>query len=58
MIFKILGKSNHFEMKIKTKENFDQAMAIVEKVAPENLTIGRASLEDLFIELTGKTIEE
>ncbi|MCL5407312.1 MAG: ABC transporter ATP-binding protein [Patescibacteria group bacterium] len=54
----ILGKSNHYEMKLKTQENLNNALRLVQKVEPESLTVGRATLEDLFIELTGKNIEE
>lgn len=54
----ILGKSNHYEMKLETQGNLNKALRLVQKVEPESLTVGRANLEDLFIELTGKTIEE
>lgn len=54
----ILGKSNHFEMKLKTQENLNQALRLVQNLNPESLTVGRATLEDLFIELTGKKIKE
>lgn len=57
-IVNILGKSNHYEMKLKTQENLNRALRLVQKVEPESITVGRANLEDLFIELTGKTIGE
>ena len=57
-IINILGKSNHYEMKLKTQANLNRALRLVQKVEPESLTVGRANLEDLFIELTGKTIQE
>lgn len=57
-IVNILGKSNHYEMKLETQENLNRALRLVQGVEPESLTVGRANLEDLFIELTGKTIEE
>lgn len=54
----LAGKSNHFEMHIKSQTNLNKALDIVQKLDPESLTVGRASLEDLFVELTGKTIAE
>lgn len=54
----LLGKSNHFEMEIKSQEKLNDAIAIVQRLKPESLTVGRATLEDLFIELTGKNIGE
>lgn len=54
----LAGKSNHFEMKLKTQEDVNKATMIINNTHPESMTVGRASLEDLFIELTGKKIEE
>lgn len=54
----LFGKNNHFIIRFKDKKNSDQALKIIEAQKPETLTLGRASLEDLFIELTGKNIEE
>lgn len=54
----LLGKSNHFEMKITSQANLNKALLIIHGTSPESLDVGRASLEDLFIELTGKTIGE
>lgn len=54
----LAGKSDHFEMHLKTQEKVNGAIEIIHKLNPESLTVGRASLEDLFIELTGKNIEE
>ncbi|MCL5410889.1 MAG: ABC transporter ATP-binding protein [Patescibacteria group bacterium] len=54
----LLGKSNHFEMEISSQNNLNAAITIVQKLEPESLAVGRATLEDLFIELTGKTIGE
>jgi len=58
MIENLAGKSNHFEMKLKSQAEVNQATAIINSTHPESMTVGRASLEDLFIELTGKKIEE
>jgi ABC-2 type transport system ATP-binding protein len=52
----LAGKSSHFELKLKTQANVNKAMVLIHKLNPESLTVGHASLEDLFIELTGKTI--
>lgn len=54
----LAGKSNHFEMKLKSQIEVNKATAIINSTHPESMTVGRASLEDLFIELTGKKIEE
>lgn len=53
----LFGKNNHFIIKMKEKKDSDKAIKIVESINPETVTSGRATLEDLFIELTGKTIE-
>jgi len=52
------GKKDYFELKIKTKYNLNKAIDIIQKLHPDNLNIGEANLEDLFIELTGKNIQE
>lgn len=54
----IIGKSNHFEMDIKNQIDLNKAVKIVQTFNPESLTVGRATLEDLFVELTGKNIGE
>lgn len=54
----IVGKSGHYESKFKKQSDLNKALGIIQKEDPESLTIGRASLEDLFIELTGKRIGE
>jgi len=58
IIENLAGKSDHFEMHIKTQKNLNKAVDIIQKLDPESLTVGRASLEDLFIELTGHNIGE
>jgi len=54
----LAGKSNHFEMHLKSQNEVNSALTLIQKLKPESLTVGRASLEDLFIELTGKRIKE
>lgn len=55
---KLPGKIAHYEMKLKTQNDLNIAVGLLQKENPESLTVGQATLEDLFIELTGKTIEE
>lgn len=57
-IKKLPGKTAHFEIGVSTKNALDKALQIIQKNKPESLTVGRASLEDLFIELTGKIISD
>lgn len=55
---KFPGKDAHFEIKIGTQADLNIAVGLLQKENPESLTVGRATLEDIFIELTGKTIRE
>lgn len=52
------GKKNQFEIRIKSQKNLNSALELVQKLKPESITVGKATLEDVFIELTGKTINE
>lgn len=54
----LAGKSDHFEMRLWSQIDVNKALPEIQKLEPASLTVGRASLEDLFIELTGKTIGE
>lgn len=54
----VLAKSHKFEIKIKSQNELNQAVRIIEKAEPKTLSVGRVNLEDVFIELTGKTIGE
>ncbi|MEK9156333.1 MAG: ABC transporter ATP-binding protein [Patescibacteria group bacterium] len=51
-------KSNHFEVRLKNQANLNKAIRLIDKLDPESLTVGRATLEDLFIELTGHDLGE
>ncbi len=51
-----LSRAHTFIARIKSEDNLSKAIALVQKTKPEGLTVRPASLEDLFIELTGKTI--
>lgn len=57
-IKKLPGKTAHYEVKLKTQNDLNKAIGILQKENPESLTVGRASLEDVFIELTGKEIAQ
>ncbi len=57
-IEKLPGKEAHYEMRLKTQADLNVAVGLLQKEDPESLTVGRATLEDIFIELTGKKIEE
>lgn len=57
-IKKLPGKEAHYEMKIATQEELNDAVGKLQKENPESLTVGRATLEDVFIELTGKEVAE
>lgn len=52
------AKTNHYELRLNKGDNIFNAINIIQKIEPESLTVGRARLEDVFIELTGKKIED
>lgn len=54
----LFGKQNHFILRVKTRENLNKALPLVQKLNPDSIQVGQATLEDLFIDLTGKTIGE
>ena len=43
-------------MHLKSSDDLNNAIAILQKINPESFIVGKASLEDVFIELTGKTL--
>ena len=51
-------KINNFEVKCKSQESLNRVLGLVQKLNPKSLTVSRATLEDVFIELTGKTIKD
>lgn len=57
-IKKLPGKEAHYEMKISTQDDLNLVVGLLQKENPESLTVGRATLEDVFIELTGKPINQ
>ena len=52
------GKTHTFEVKLRKESDLDTALDMVRTTKPEGLTVRPASLEDLFIELNGATIQE
>jgi len=52
------GKTAHYEIKLKSQRDLNEALGIIQKANPESLTVGSVTLEDVFIELTGKTISD
>ena len=56
VIENVFAKVGQFELKLKDETNLDQAIKLIQSLRPESLTIGRATLEDVFIEITGKNI--
>jgi ABC-2 type transport system ATP-binding protein len=57
-IITLPGKTAHYEIRLDTQENLNMAVGLLQKEDPESLTVGRATLEDVFIDLTGKVIME
>ncbi|MFA7243896.1 MAG: ABC transporter ATP-binding protein [Patescibacteria group bacterium] len=52
------GKTDHYELQLKNRKDLKTALSEIEKINYEDLLVTRASLEELFIELTGKAIED
>lgn len=51
-------KEGDYRFLVKDKKILDSAINIVQRIKPESIEVGRARLEDVFIKLTGKNIEE
>ena len=47
---------NMYELNLSDKKHLDAALSTVHELNPDSFTVGKAKLEDLFIELTGKKI--
>lgn len=54
----LIGKGNNFELRLKNQGELNSVIPLIQKLNPEGLIVARATLEDLFIELTGKAIGE
>ena len=57
-ISNIFAKENQFEVKIASSKLVGEVLKLVQSLKPESITVGRATLEDVFVELTGRSIEE
>lgn len=55
---KLPGKTAHFKMNLKNQSVLNRAVGLLQAKNPESLTVGKAALEDLFIELTGRRMDE
>lgn len=51
-------RKNNFILKLPDKASLINALKEVEKINPETFTVEKASLEDLFIQLTGRKAEK
>lgn len=51
-------KNNYYEFRFKNRSDLNEAIKLAINYEPEDLNVTSASLEDLFIELTGKRIAE
>lgn len=54
----VFAKQNQFEVKLATKENADIVYDLAKSLNPESVTYGHSTLEDVFVELTGKHMAE
>lgn len=54
----VAGKEKHFEIRLKSQSQVNEALPLIHQLQPESLAIRQATLEDLFIEITGRNIEE
>lgn len=54
----LASQTGHFEVRLAHQNDVNAAIRAVSDAEPETFTVSHASLEDVFIELTGKTIEE
>jgi len=52
------GKKNNISVFLRSKESLAKAMKILDQYNIDTFSVGRSTLEDLFIELTGKTITD
>lgn len=57
-IKRLPGKAAHYEIRFTTHADLNRAIGVLQKEDTESLSVGRAKLEDIFIELTGKKIAE
>lgn len=53
-----LARKHRFELRLKNQQDLNKSVKIINLMEPDTLTVGHATLEDVFLELTGKTIAE
>ncbi|MDD5693259.1 MAG: ABC transporter ATP-binding protein [Patescibacteria group bacterium] len=54
----VAGKEYHYELVLNKKSDLNKVLKEIDKYNPIDLTVSKASLEDVFIELTGRNIME
>lgn len=52
------GKLGNCEIRLKSQKDVNLALKLIKQLKPRDMLVRKASLEDLFIELTGRTIKE
>jgi ABC-2 type transport system ATP-binding protein len=52
------GRDNHYFVRLSTADDLPRALDVVRPTNPQGLTVRPASLEDVFVELTGRVIAE
>ncbi|MDD3774117.1 MAG: ABC transporter ATP-binding protein [Patescibacteria group bacterium] len=52
------NKSNTYELHLKNQSAVNQALAILHELNLKSLLVEKATLEDVFLELTGRTLNE
>ncbi len=57
LIEKEKSKESSYQLKARRQVDINRALEVLQRSKPESFTLHRASLEDLFIKLTGKRIE-
>lgn len=54
----IAKKKDNFELCLNSQEKVKKALALIHQKEMDSITVGKASLEDVFIEYTGRAIVE
>jgi ABC-2 type transport system ATP-binding protein len=54
----IANKKNNYELLLDKQDKVNTALGVLHKHTLESLSVSKASLEDIFIDLTGKAIAE
>ena len=51
------AKAHHYVLRLTAQKDLGKAIDLVRETQPQGLAVRPASLEDVFIELTGKSLE-